>query len=160
MFDAHATYLETQIKTATPQKLRLMLIDGALRFSARAKESLDAGQRDEAFESLERARDIVGELLAGIRPERHPLNDVARGIYAFLFRSLAEAQLLGEVGKIDEAIRVLTEEQETWRQVCEICPEAPTPDVGENFRAQEVVASDFAPHHPPAAAQRGFSLDA
>lgn len=158
--DARAAYLETQIKTATPQKLRLLLIEGALRFASRGKEALEAGRRDEMTESLERAREIIGELLAGIRPGPHRLNDVTRGLYGFVFRSLAEAQLLSDPAKIDDALRVLEEERETWLQVCEICPEAPQPEEGESFRGQEVVASDFAPHAASAQVSGGFSLDA
>ena len=30
---AHESYLEAQVMTATPQKLRLMLIEGAIRFA-------------------------------------------------------------------------------------------------------------------------------
>lgn len=156
MSEARDTYLETQVKTATPQRLRLMLIEGALRFAARGKEAFLAGERDAAAESLERCRDIVSELLSGVRPGHHPLNDVTRALYAFVFRALAEGQLLNKPSKLNDAIRVLEEERETWLQVCQVCPEAPPPEEGDNFRSQEVLASDMA----SGTVVERFSLDA
>src|SRR5262245_28771570 len=128
MQDARTTYLETQIKTATPQKLRLMLIEGALRQAVQAREAHAIGRRDQFSSALERARDIVTELIAGIRPEKTPLNETVRALYAFVFRSLAEAQLYDDAKHIDDALRVLQEERQTWLQLCETTPEAPISD--------------------------------
>jgi len=123
MNDARSAYLETQIKTAPPPKLRLMLIEAALRLAQQAK----AAAEGESFsDRLSRSRDMVVELLAGIRPEPHPLNNAARSLYAFVFQSLAEAQLLKDLRKVDDAIRVLEEERVTWQKVCEITAEVTT----------------------------------
>lgn len=156
MLDARTAYLETQIKTAAPQKLRLMLIEGAMRLAAQARAAHLSGAGEQCSAYLERARDIVTELIAGIHPEKTPLNETVRALYAFIFRSLAEAQLLHEVKKIDDALRVLQEERQTWLQLCETTPEAPAPDQAHDFRHQEVVASDC----QPLAAISSFSLDA
>jgi hypothetical protein len=59
--------------------------------------------------------------------------------------------------KIDDALRVLEEERQTWLAVCELEPEAPTTDEPANFRQQEVVASSVA---LPTTAIERFSLDA
>jgi len=151
MHNARTAYLETQIKTAAPQKLRLMLIEAAIRFAQQAR---DAGGGELFSNGLERARDIVAELLAGIRPEKHALNDTARALYAFIFRSLSEATLLHDLSKINDALRVLEEERITWQQVCEQMPEAPAPEVAD-FRHEEILVGD----HKPAVAS-SFSLEA
>ena len=60
---AGSIYLETEINTATPQKLRLMLIAGALRHARRTLGLWEEGNFEAALESLIRCRDIVAELL-------------------------------------------------------------------------------------------------
>jgi flagellar biosynthetic protein FliS len=148
MLDARTAYLETHIKTAAPQKLRLMLIEAAIRFAQQARE---AGGGELFSSGLERARDVVTELIAGIRPEKQSLNDTVRALYVFVFRSLSEAQLLHNLSKIEDALKVLEEEQQTWLQVCEQMPETQLSD----FRPQEIVAVDCQP-----TAVGSFSLDA
>jgi flagellar secretion chaperone FliS len=156
MNDPRAAYLETQIKTATPQRLRLMLIEGALRFARQAKEATSLGQSERAADYFDRCRDVVGELLAGIRPGPHRLNEVARALYGFVYQSLAEAQLLGDGKKVDDALRVLEEERETWLQVCKAYPEAPLPTDDDPYRNQEV----FAPSSAEIVKSASFTLDA
>jgi flagellar protein FliS len=157
MHDARSAYLETQVLTAAPQKLRLMLIDACIRFAHQARDSHVAGDGEQFSSSLERARDIVTELISAIRPDGTSLTEAARGVYAFIFKSLAEAQLLKDAQKIDDALRVLEEERQTWLAVCELELEAPASGEAANFRQQEVFASD--PLSPTVAAER-FSLDA
>lgn len=157
MHDARSAYLETQVLTAAPQKLQLMLIDGCMRFAQQAREAHAAGNAEQFSEGLDRARDIVAELIASIRPDGLPVNNSARAVYAFIFQSLAEAQLFKNPQKIDDALRVLEEERQTWLAVCEL-DLPPTADA-DSFRQREVVARDFAPTAPTAATTR-FSLDA
>lgn len=157
MHDARAAYLETQVLTAAPQKLRLMLIEGCMRFARQAREAQASGNAEQFSTSLERARDIVTELIAGIRPDQDTLSWTARALYAFIFKSLAEAQLLGEAHKIDVALRVLEEERQTWLQVCELALEPPSANDANHFRQQEIVASET---QTPSAAVSGFSIDA
>jgi len=157
MHDARSAYLETQVLTAAPQKLRLMLIDGCMRFARQAREAHAAGDCEQFSSGLDRARDIVTELISGIRPDGTSLTESARALYAFIFRSLAEAQLQKEPQKIEDALRVREEERQTWLAVCELELEASDRDEQNNFRQQEVFASD--PLSPTVAAER-FSLDA
>lgn len=157
MHDARSAYLETQVLTAAPQKLRLMLIDGCIRFCRIAKDAHAASQGEQFSNNLERARDIVTELISGIRPDQSELTSAALALYAFVFKSLGEAQLLKQPAKIDDALRVLEEERQTWLAVCEVEPEAPASDDPANFRQQEIVASSVA---APAATLERFSLDA
>jgi flagellar protein FliS len=119
------TYLEAQIMTATPQKLRLMLIDGALRFARQSVELREQGQNEPALESLIRCRSIVAELLSGIQVNQSELTRRVAAIYSFLFRSLTEAHLTREPSKVQDVVRVLEIERETWQQVCDQMPTAP-----------------------------------
>ena len=116
---AHHTYLATEVMTASPPKLHLMLIEAAVRFAGRAKQLWGRQQDGEASDALHRAQEIAGELLAGLDREAHPeLAAKAATVYMFVFRSLVEAGLQRDEAKLNDAIRVLEVERETWRQIC------------------------------------------
>lgn len=115
-------YLENQVLTATPQRLRLMLIDGALRFLRQTLLHWEANEPEAGSASLERARGIVSELMSSIRPDGSELTRKVAGIYMFLYRELVEASLERSGQRVRGAIDVLEVERETWQQLCEQVP--------------------------------------
>ena len=135
------SYLETQISTATPQKLRLLLIEGALRFGRRTLALWQENQAGEALESLIRCRSIIAELLSGVRPDGTPLTRQVTALYGFAFRTLTEAQAQHDEKKLADVLAILEEEQVTWRQVCEQMPEPPDADSRRQFAPQEITAA-------------------
>lgn len=164
------SYLENEVLSATPQKLRLMLIDGAIRFARQAIAEWEAKRLDAAAQSLTRARAIVAELLAAVRRDRgeceqivdhyrhetalsaqersrriDALQQIGRataGIYLFLFRELTEAGLHQNREKVMAAIGVLEVERETARLVCQQLPRAPELDLPAG--PQEITSSQAA----------------
>lgn len=145
------TYLESQVRTATPQRLRLMLIDGALRFARQALALWDDPHREVAVrDAIGRCRDIVHELYAAIRVDQCPAGPTVKAVYLFLYQQVAAASLTRDSQKLRDTVRVLEEERETWRQVCEQMPEAPARDGGAACR--EVTARDLPPLTNPLAA--------
>jgi flagellar protein FliS len=122
---ARESYLEAQILTATPQKLRLLLIEGALRFARQALRNWEQADNEHACDAIARCRGIISELLASIRPDSSELTQRVTGLYLFLFRQLTEAQLRRQVNLVEEVIQILEIEHETWRQVCDQMPLAP-----------------------------------
>jgi flagellar protein FliS len=121
-------YLVTEVMTAPPQKLQLILIEAALRFAARAKEHWRVGENIEAGEALLRCQQIVTEILSGIRPDAdRALAGKISSIYTFVFRMLVAAHLRADTAKLDEAISVLQIERETWQMLCARLAEAGPP---------------------------------
>ncbi len=117
---ARENYLTTEVMTATPQKLQLMLIEAAIRFGRQAIECWDKSDDEAAGEALVRCQQIITELLCGLRPERDPeLVRRVASVYLFIFRSLTMAHLERDRQKVVEAMSVLEVERETWQQVCE-----------------------------------------
>jgi flagellar protein FliS len=113
-------YLTAQVMTATPQKLHLMLIDGAIRFAQQAKQVWeDEARRQLRDEALTRCVKISGEMLASMRGSNLPGKTQLTAVYAWLFRTFTEAKILSSREKVDEALELLAVERETWRQVCE-----------------------------------------
>lgn len=138
---AHNSYLETQVMTATPQRLRLMVLDAAIRAARECLQHWERNEADLAVVALAHCRRAVSELLCGIRPDG---SDVARDaaiIYAFLFHTLTDAQHRQNERQVHDSLKILEIERETWQRVCEQTPEAPQ----RTHAAHEITAS----HLPP-----------
>ena len=151
---ARDTYLETQVHTATPQRLRLMLLDGALRFARQTQELWQRNESDAAYDSLVRCRDIVGELIAGIQADASPLAKTVLNLHLYLFSALTEAQLKQDQQQLAAVIAVLEEERETWQRLCEQFPERPSAAAAAAITSREEIAPAFV------GGAEQFSLDA
>jgi flagellar protein FliS len=113
-------YLFTEVKTATPEKLQLLLIEGALTLANRARQFWQQGCNDRALRALLEAQSIVAHMLAVI--DHEAAGDLAKrvsAIYEFIFRSLVKAGHRHDEKSLGDAIRILEIERETWRQVCD-----------------------------------------
>ena len=152
---ASDTYFESQVYTASPQRLRLMIIDGALQYAHRASKHWQEGRIYEGGEAVIGCQRIVTELLRSMRPEIAPeLVANVSAVYNFVFRSLIEAGLKRDEAKLNDAIAVLEIERETWRQVCE--------RLGTALESSQSVSSAPAPHFGSHAdvPSDGFSIEA
>ncbi|MFN0133911.1 MAG: flagellar export chaperone FliS [Phycisphaerales bacterium] len=108
-------YLRTRVLTASPAELRLMLLDGALKFARQGREGLAAKNYEAMFNGITQCRNIVMELLTTMRPEVAPeLCKNAQAVYAFLYTRLIEASMEKSLVKLDESIGLLEYERETW----------------------------------------------
>jgi flagellar protein FliS len=151
-------YLESLVRTATPQRLRLMLIDGAIRFARQALANWDREEhRTAVYESIVRCRAIIMELYGSIQQDASPVAKQVASIYLYLFRLLAEAPATHDAQKVREVMGVLEEERETWRQLCEQMPEPPEAMAGDRSQQREITAGNSTVTSPTS---QGFSLDA
>lgn len=66
---AHNAYFESQVLTATPQRLRLMAIDGAIRFARQAAEHWRHERIYEGGEAVIGCQKLIIELMSGLKPE-------------------------------------------------------------------------------------------
>jgi flagellar protein FliS len=108
-------YLRTKVMTASPAELRLMLLDGAIRFSEQAKRGYETKDFELSFEGTTKAQAILLELLNALRPDQAPeLCERLNALYTFLYRTLVEASMSRDAAKVDEVIGLLRFERETW----------------------------------------------
>jgi flagellar protein FliS len=149
---ARQQYLNDQVLTAPPQKLQLMLIDGAIRFGLQARALWDEGRSADACEALIRSQEIVVELLTAARQSGGELGRRASLEYLFVFQRLVASSLRMGGQPLADALRVLAEERETWRMVCEkLGAEAPGSEAsallaGSASPTRAVIATPPAPH--------------
>jgi flagellar protein FliS len=142
-------YLESKVLTASPQRLHLMLVDGALRFGRQAEDGLQNGDPAAAAAPLLRVLDIVGELLAGARAHKTELNARRADFYWFLFRRTSQAKIHGDAAMLAEVLRLLEYERQTWQMVC------------DKMERTSPASPGRAPYHcAPNTSQARFTLEA
>lgn len=116
-FAANERYLESAVRTASPARLRLMLLE---RSVALVEKICDKRQRepdalvDEATLTL---RDILGELLSGVTAKGGDLAKQVADLYVFLLQELTKAEQEPGTERLQAIGRILRIEQETWQQV-------------------------------------------
>jgi flagellar secretion chaperone FliS len=113
-------YLKTKIMTASPQELRLMLYEGAIKFCRQARAALDADERENAYNALMRAQKIVLELSTSLNHDAAPdLCAKLSALYTYIYRLLVDANIEHIPAKVDEATKLLEYEKETWQLLIE-----------------------------------------
>lgn len=113
-------YLQNRVLTASREELRLMLLEGALKFAHQARAGLETKDIERSFEGFSNCRAIVVELLTSINPEHDPeLTDKVRGVYMFIFSELVHASAERDIARLDKIIELLEFERETWVMLME-----------------------------------------
>jgi len=108
-------YLRTKVMTASPEELRLMLLDGAIKFANQARAGLEKQHPEMIYEGFTQCRDIVLELLNTIKTEPAPeIAKAVRELYTFIYGELFRASNDKDIKKLDEMINLLEYERETW----------------------------------------------
>jgi flagellar secretion chaperone FliS len=108
-------YLRTKVMTASPEELRLMLLDGAIKFARQGREGLASKDFEASYNGISQSRDIVLELLTSIKPEHDPeLCERVRAVYTFMYSEMVSASMEKSIPKLDSVIQLLEYERETW----------------------------------------------
>ncbi len=93
-----------------------MLLEGAIKFAEIGRDGLLAKDYEKSFTNISRAEDIVMELLEALRPDVDPeLCEKLKSLYVYLYLELVRASSEKDVARIEEVIRLLRYERETWQ---------------------------------------------
>ena len=98
-------YQTNNITTATPEKLMIMLFDGAVQFLQKAKSAIEEKNLQERAKNIEAARKIIRELMRTIDLENG--NDVSKSLFRLynkMAMKLIKANVSRNIGLIDEVI--------------------------------------------------------
>jgi flagellar secretion chaperone FliS len=115
---AQNAYRDSAILTAPPERLVVMLYDGAHRFLLQAATALRAGDLVTTNAKLQRAEAIIKELRATLNFDAGEVATRLEAIYAFCQRHLLEARLERDPERIEQVIGLLGELREAWEQIC------------------------------------------
>lgn len=114
--DSAMSYLRSQVMSATPGELRLLLLDGAIRFARQGRQGLIDKNYEQSYEGISQCRSIVTELAVGVNRQVDPdLCDRVTSLFMFMFGELTEASLHKDPDRIQGVIELLEFERETWK---------------------------------------------
>ena len=115
---AQNPYVQNSVLTAPPERLVLMLYDGAIKFLGQAAIAMREGSVGQANQRLRRAEAIIDELHATLNPDAGEISERLAAIYVFCRRHLVEAQLEQDASKVDAVARLIGELRGSWAQIC------------------------------------------
>jgi flagellar protein FliS len=108
-------YLTTKVMSASQEELRLMLLDGAIKFARQGLDGINTKNFEQSFTGVSQCRNIVLELLNTIRDAVDPdLAHRVRSVYSFLYTELIEVGMHRDPARLEKVIELLEFERETW----------------------------------------------
>jgi flagellar protein FliS len=114
-------YQQTQVSTSSPEKILLMLYDGAINFSRIAMEKAANGDNSERGKYVSKAQAIVAELMntldhevGGVVAER------LTQLYMYIINEYVKANVNNSVNSLENTIKILSMLRDTWVEAVEI----------------------------------------
>lgn len=111
----YAKYQQNQVQTANPEKLIILLYEGAIKFLGQAKVAVEQKEYDKANNYIGRTQDIISELMTSLNMEF----EIAKNLYSlydYLFHRLIQANVKKDITIIKEVQDMMSELKETWAQ--------------------------------------------
>ena len=138
-------YQTSNITTATPEKLMILLFDGAIQFLIKAKTAIEENNFKDRSQNIDGARKIIRELMRTIDLENG--NDVSKQLFRLYNRmamKLIKANVQRNAPLIDEVIEDLTNIRWGFQKAIEIKSGVTT--VEEVMKEQEM--QEASQEHP------------
>ncbi len=132
----HRQYLETQVLTASRERLVLMLYDGLLRFCREAKAAWEQNDLESAHNALLRAQNIVLELTYAL--DREHGGEFAQRLaqlYGYCYTRLVRANIDRNPLLVDEVAGLLGDLREAWAEAL-AAKDAPSEDAEKSAPAE------------------------
>ena len=114
---AQQAYTESSVLTAPPEKLVVMLYDGAIRFLNVGAIAMRGGDFVQARERVRRAEAIIDELNYSLDMSQGEIAVRLRSIYIFSKKHLLQGSLQRNPEAIDTVVRLLGELREAWESI-------------------------------------------
>ena len=136
-------YQTSNITTATPEKLMILLFDGAIQFLQKAKVAIAEHNYKERSVNIDGARKIIRELMRTIDLENG--NDVSKQLFKLYNRmamNLIKANVTRNSEKVDEVIEDLSNIRWGFQKAIEIqCGVTSVEEVMKEQAMQEQVTN-------------------
>ncbi len=120
MNNPYSKYQKTQVTTASPEKILLMLYEGAIKFTMQARSAMQQKKVAEKGQYISKATAILSELMATLDFKvggqlAHDLEN----LYIFMIDKLIEANITNSVEPLDAVEKILRDLHTAWKDVVE-----------------------------------------
>ncbi|MDI9370667.1 MAG: flagellar export chaperone FliS [Synergistaceae bacterium] len=114
---AQAVYLSNKINTASREQLLLITYDIGIKSCMGAESAMQAGLIDEANNNLQRAQNVIRELMVTLRvQEGDEVTTNLMRLYDFMYLMLVEANVDKDGEKVAVVRGMLEELRTTWEE--------------------------------------------
>lgn len=110
---AQNQYKQMAVETASPEKLLIMLYDGAIRFLKQALKELNNNNLESSNMYLLKVQNIIDELIISLNMD-HDISKNLKVLYEFFNERLVQANIEKNSDKITEVMDFLVELREIW----------------------------------------------
>ena len=111
----HRKYKETQVVSASREKILLMMYEGAIKFVKLAIRACEEKKIPERCNNIGRAYDIVTELNNTLDHKiGGEISKNLEQLYMFITEQFTKANLTGDVNFLKNALRILETLHEAW----------------------------------------------
>ncbi len=127
MGSGSAAYRRVEVETASPERLVVMLYNGAIQRVEQGKIAIAAGDLRKRHEHLIVAQEIVSELRGALDLS---LGDVALNlnrVYEYLHHLLVQGNMKKDAKSLDECLEHLRGLRDAWAEACTQPARAATP---------------------------------
>jgi flagellar protein FliS len=112
-------YRQSSVLSAPPERLVVMLYDGAVRFLFQAAVAMREKQIEAAHGKLRRAEDIILHLREALDMDQGEISERLHAIYQFCLRHLRQARLDQDPAKVEQVRALLSDLREAWAAISE-----------------------------------------
>ncbi len=115
VYNALSSYQKIQINSEiNPQKLILMLYEGAIKRIHFAREGVTNKDPKQRGENLSKAIAIISELNASLRNIEHEEISFLRGLFLAMMQELCKVSFTNDIQTLDRATKYLMELKRIW----------------------------------------------
>ncbi|CEN93932.1 flagellar export chaperone FliS [Paraclostridium sordellii] len=110
-------YKQNSVNTASKEKLLIMLVDGAVKYTKIARMAILEKNIEKAHKELTRVQDIFLELMITMDKDSNKFMQDLYNVYDFIKNQLAMANIKKDVKIIDNVLPLIEEIRDMWHEV-------------------------------------------
>ncbi|MEG2440411.1 MAG: flagellar export chaperone FliS [Acetivibrio sp.] len=114
--NAAMAYKNTNINTASPAELTLMLYDGAIKFCNIAAMALEKKDYEKCNYNIQKAKKIIVEFRSTLDFKYEVAKDFDR-VYDYIYWILTQANIKKDPELLEEGLKRIREMRDTWKQI-------------------------------------------
>ena len=145
--EAYNQYKKATVETVSPEKLLVMLYNGAIKNINNAKKAIGEKDINRAHAEIMRAEEIVVELMSTLNMD-YAISAKLFALYEYFYYQLTQANAKKDIALLNEVESFLLELRETWLEAIKAIKASPTP---ENLSVEALNPKPAVNNAPPMA---------
>lgn len=115
----YAQYKQQSVNTAGPERLLIMLFDGAIRYCGQGRKAMEEKDIEKSNYYLLRCQDIVFELMGSLNMD-YEISKSLLNMYEYINYNLQQANIEKDLKYLEEAESYLREFRDIWLQAAKL----------------------------------------